>query len=89
MRKFTSWEEAKKAYGWVGSEPIAKHAKSCFESAPVVGFLVPDLYAEQLAVIEAAKALPPIPIGRLPVHARVPFREFRRAVEALLAAEGE
>jgi hypothetical protein len=31
MRVFTSWEEVKEAYGWVGSEPIAKVAKRCFE----------------------------------------------------------
>ena len=31
MRTFTSWEEVKKAYGWVDSDPIAKVAKLCFE----------------------------------------------------------
>lgn len=47
-----------------------------------------DFWPQHRAVIEAAKALPPIPVGRLPFIARVPFRKFRRAVEALLVAEG-
>jgi hypothetical protein len=56
MRKFTSWEEAKKAYGWIGSEPIAQQAKQLFEREHTVALVVPELYVEQLAVIEAAKA---------------------------------
>ena len=36
MRRFTSWDEAKEAYGWIGSEPMARKVKYLFERRPMI-----------------------------------------------------
>jgi hypothetical protein len=85
MRVFTSWDEAKNAYGWVGTEPIARHAKQVFERVPTVGFVVPELYPKERAVIEAAKAW--WMFGEWSKEHDDAKIALCKAVEALLAAE--
>jgi len=87
MRKFTSWNEAKKAYGWVGSEPIAQQARLLFETEQAVCIVTPSLYEEERAVIEAAKAWAQTQDGRRSATGEGAAEDdLYRSVEALQKA---